>query len=308
MSGAGVTAEDLGMRGPRGPVFQGINFAAEPGSLVALEGPSGSGRTCLLLALTGRMRTTAGWAEVGGHRLPKKMSAVREITALGPVADVNDLDAALTVTEQLRERSMLRPYFRGWRLERPAERRARIDRSLRLTGLDLNALPKGPRTTVRNLERLAELRLGVALALLDEPRLLAVDDVELKLSDAERVEAWSLLRTVAASGVTVLAACSQAPEDARVVRTDTRTPATAVTTDVTDATTATAADSAPDFAADHDDLRDAEDGCGDDVTDEPVDTAAQTLESGDTTDSHSAQSATITKEGPGDALAEAGRA
>ncbi|WP_425587967.1 ATP-binding cassette domain-containing protein [Streptomyces prasinosporus] len=36
--------------------------------MLAVEGPSGSGRTCLLLALTGRMRPTEGRAAVGGTR------------------------------------------------------------------------------------------------------------------------------------------------------------------------------------------------------------------------------------------------
>ncbi|MBB1256205.1 ATP-binding cassette domain-containing protein [Streptomyces sp. OF3] len=222
MPGAGITAERLGMTGPRGPVFENVDVQAPPGSLVAVEGPSGSGRTCLLLALTGRMRVTSGTARVGGHPLPKKMAAVRAVSALGPVPGVTDLDPALTVAEQLRERSLLRRYLRGWRLERNTERRARIRTALDLVGLDPEALPRGLRTTVRDLERLEELRLGLALALLDGPRLLAVDDLDMKLSDAERASAWELLRTIAESGVTVLAVCSQAPPDALVVRTGAR--------------------------------------------------------------------------------------
>ncbi|NEE44191.1 ABC transporter ATP-binding protein, partial [Streptomyces sp. SID8455] len=50
----GLGAEDFGLKGPRGWVFRHVGFSAPPGSLVAIEGPSGSGRTCLLLALTGR--------------------------------------------------------------------------------------------------------------------------------------------------------------------------------------------------------------------------------------------------------------
>ncbi len=47
-----------------------VSGTAAPGSLVALAGPSGTGRTCLLLALTGRMRIKEGHADVGGLRLP----------------------------------------------------------------------------------------------------------------------------------------------------------------------------------------------------------------------------------------------
>lgn len=58
--GAAVKAEDFGLKGPRGWVFRGVGIDAAPGSLIAVEGPSGSGRTCLLLALTGRMKPTEG--------------------------------------------------------------------------------------------------------------------------------------------------------------------------------------------------------------------------------------------------------
>ncbi|WP_328298204.1 ATP-binding cassette domain-containing protein [Streptomyces sp. NBC_00435] len=224
--GAAVKAEDFGLKGPRGWVFRGVGVDAAPGSLIAVEGPSGSGRTCLLLALTGRMKPTEGHAEVGRHRLPKKMAAVRRIAALGPVPGVNDLDQALTVTEQLREGAMLQRRYEGPvrallrpRGESRTSTAARIDAALAAAGLDLETLPKGPRTSVRDLERLESVRLSVAIALLGSPRLLALDDLDLKLSDAERTEVWDLLRSLAARGTTVLAVCSEAPADVTVLRT-----------------------------------------------------------------------------------------
>ncbi|MEV0095696.1 ATP-binding cassette domain-containing protein [Streptomyces sp. NPDC050738] len=221
-----ITAENLGLKGPRGWAFRGVCLTAAPGALVAIEGPSGSGRTCLLLALTGRMRTTEGHAEVAGLPLPGRLTAVRRITALGPVPGVSELDPALTVAEHLRERALLQRRFTGSlrsllrpRTERAAEARSRIDAALESAGLDLAALPKAGRTSVRDLERLQALRLSVALALIERPQVLAVDDTDLKLSDAERAEAWKLLRTLADGGITVVAVCSQAPEGAITVRT-----------------------------------------------------------------------------------------
>ncbi|MFE3585593.1 ATP-binding cassette domain-containing protein [Streptomyces vinaceus] len=224
--GAAVKAEDFGLKGPRGWVFRDVRLDAGPGSLIAVEGPSGSGRTCLLLALTGRMKATEGHAEIAGHRLPRHMSAVRRIAALGPVAGVNELDQSLTVAEQLREGALLQRRYEGPvrallrpRGERRTAARARIDAALAAAGLDLATLPKGPRTSVRDLERLEAVRLSVAIALLGAPRLLALDDLDLKLSDAERAEAWALLRSIAAAGTTVLAVCSEAPDDVTVLRT-----------------------------------------------------------------------------------------
>ncbi|MEW1903872.1 ATP-binding cassette domain-containing protein [Streptomyces sp. NPDC086147] len=219
--GAAVVADGFGLKGPRGWAFRKVSFRAEPGALVAIEGPSGSGRTCLLLALTGRMRAKEGHAEVGGLPLPRKMAAVRRISALGQVPGVNELDPAFTVAEHLRERALLQRRFDGSvraLLRRPgtraAEARARIAEAVAAAGLDLDALPKGERTSVRDLERPEALRLSIALALIGRPRLLAVDDTDMKLSDADRAGVWALLRSLAAAGTTVLAVCSEAPEDA----------------------------------------------------------------------------------------------
>lgn len=225
---AAISVRDLGVKGPRGWAFRGVNADAEPGALVALAGPSGSGRTCLLLALTGRMKVKEGHADVAGLRLPRKMAAVRRISALAHVPGVSDLDPAFTVAEHLLERALLRRRFDGSpldllrsRSERAAENRRRIDGALKLAGLDPRTLPKGERTAVRDLERLEALRLSLALALITEPRLLAVDDTDLKLGEADESAAWSALRAVADSGVTVLAVCNEAPEQADVViRTD----------------------------------------------------------------------------------------
>ncbi|MEU6764517.1 ATP-binding cassette domain-containing protein [Streptomyces sp. NPDC046853] len=228
--GAAVTAQGFGLKGPRGWAFREVGVEAGPGSLIAVEGPSGSGRTCLLLALTGRMRPTEGEARVGGFPLPKQLAAVRRISALGPVPGVTDLDPALTVAEHLRERALLQRRFGGSlrallkpRAERAAEARLRIDAALSAAGLDTESLPKGRRTSVRDLERLEVLRLSVALALIGRPLLLGVDDVDLKLSDAERDEAWNLLRSLTESGITVVAVCNEAPDDAVTVSTERKT-------------------------------------------------------------------------------------
>ncbi|MFF9212729.1 MULTISPECIES: ATP-binding cassette domain-containing protein [unclassified Streptomyces] len=224
--GLAVAARGLGLKGPRGWAFRGIDIDAEPGALIAITGPSGSGRTCLLLALTGRMRPTEGSATVGGHRVPRGMAALRRVSALAHVPGVTDLDPALTVGEHLRERALLQRRFGDGlrsllrpRAERAATAAGRVDAALAAAGLGLRDLPKGPRTAVRDLERLEALRLSVALALIGRPGLLGVDDADLKLADAERAETWALLRSLTESGTTVVAVCSEAPEDAVTVTT-----------------------------------------------------------------------------------------
>ncbi|WP_327413517.1 ATP-binding cassette domain-containing protein [Streptomyces sp. NBC_01233] len=319
--GAAVKAEDFGLKGPRGWVFRGVGIDAAPGSLIAVEGPSGSGRTCLLLALTGRMKATQGHAEIDGHRLPKRMATVRRIAALGHVPGVNDLDQALTVAEQLREGALLHRRYDGPvrallrpRAERRAQAAARIDEALAAAGLDLDTLPKGARTSVRDLERLEAVRLSVAIALLGSPRLLALDDLDLKLSDTERTEAWALLRSIAARGITVLAVCSEGPADAVALRTSPKeqdaqdapeapdapeVPGTAAQAADRKITWGSSAKSAPEADGDADADADADTG--------PEADAAAENDSGSDADADADTENDDTK-GEDDALAEAGRA
>lgn len=180
---------------------------------------------------------------MAGHRLPRQLAAVRRVAALGPVDGVCELDPALTVGEHLRERVLLQRRFgdslRGLarpRAEREAAGRRRVAEALEAAGLDPATLPKAERTAARDLERLEALRLGTALALLGRPEILAVDDTDHKLGPAERDQAWAMLRGIAAGGTTVLAVCTQAPEDAVVVRTGAPAAATGTTSATGDKT------------------------------------------------------------------------
>lgn len=261
--GTAVTARDFGLEGPRGWAFRGVRVEAEPGALIAIEGPSGSGRTCLLLALTGRMKATRGTATVGGTRLPKRPAAVRRISAVANVAGVTDLDPALTVGEHLHERALLQRRFGGSvrgllrpRAERVSEEERLVGTALAAAGLDPRTLPKGDRTAVRDLERLEALRLSIALALVGRPLLLGVDDADLKLSATERAEVWALLTSLTEAGTTVVAVCSEAPEGATAVtarpspETDTDTTADAGTDTNTDDEAGSDADAETDAKTD----------------------------------------------------------
>ncbi|MHA6759283.1 ABC transporter ATP-binding protein [Streptacidiphilus sp. PAMC 29251] len=210
---ATVTAEGLGLRGPRGWVYRGVELAAEPGSLTVIGGAAGSGRTSLLLTLSGRMKPSEGLAVVAGLRLPQQAAAVRRIAALGPVPGVNDLEGTLTVAEHLRERRLL--HF-SRRSQRHAPRRT-VEQALALAGLTVDELPAGLRTPVRTLGPLQALRLSTALALLGSPRLLCVDDADDRLPAGDRDAAWAMLRGIADQGTTVLATATDGSARADLV-------------------------------------------------------------------------------------------
>src|SRR5690625_5382579 len=64
-----IYVDGAGLRGIRGWAFRGARFRLDAGDVAALTGPSGSGRSTLLLAIAGRLHLTHGALTVGGHTL-----------------------------------------------------------------------------------------------------------------------------------------------------------------------------------------------------------------------------------------------
>ncbi|SIO90079.1 ATP-binding cassette domain-containing protein [Nocardiopsis sp. JB363] len=210
-TGARVHAEDVSLTTREGPVYTGVDFTARPGTLTVFQADSGGGRSALLLTLTGRMRPTRGVLHMDGHSLPEQARKVRRISALGLMRDVNALDERLRVREHLSEARLLRL--------RPAPRTV-ADEAMEAVGLaDLDR-----NTLVKELPMPERRRLGMALGLVHEPRLLGVDDVDGGLSPRSQASLWRTLKDLSDEGLTVIATCADARELAAVADRDTQGP------------------------------------------------------------------------------------
>jgi ABC-2 type transport system ATP-binding protein len=187
-----VHARRLGLTTSRGPVYPAISLDIARGAVTALLGPARSGRTALLLTLAGRMRPSSGSARVCGHDVVRSGARVRKLVGLGLVAGVNDLDDALTAGQHLAERVLL---SRG---RRP------VDSAYSLAFVGLAGAENTP---VRDIDTAGRTRLGIALGLVGNPCVLAIDDIDHDLELAEQAAIISRLRDIAASGVAVLFTC-----------------------------------------------------------------------------------------------------
>lgn len=198
----GVRVRGLGVRGARGWVFRDVGLDVPAGALVAVSGIAGTGRTALLLTLGGRMKPAEGSVAVGGFTRP---GDVQRVAALGIVPGVTELDPALTVREHLNEALALREGVLGRFRGREARRRRALDR----VGLDIDQ-----RTLADELPPDEAQLLGAALALVGNPGLLLLDDVDEGLPADRQRELWRRLAGIAAGGVTIVATCHDpAPAD-----------------------------------------------------------------------------------------------
>src|SRR4051794_28933479 len=90
-----LVAEGLGARTRRGWVFRDVDLTVPDGAFETLAGPTGSGRTSLLLALAGYFKVTTGAVRRDGP------------AALAYVAGVHEPEPGLSVAEHVEERLVL---------------------------------------------------------------------------------------------------------------------------------------------------------------------------------------------------------
>lgn len=178
--GAGVgpliVAEQLGLRTRRGWVYRDVDLAVPAGSVTALAGPSGSGRSMLLLTIAGRARPTGGRLVVAGA---EDRARIRRSVAVGRVTAAVELEPELSVVDHVREARLLNggDFDYVW-------------------ARDLLGLTADPTLLVADLPTDESVLLSVALALAARPAAIVVDDVDIAASSAQQVRMWRAFRDV----------------------------------------------------------------------------------------------------------------
>ena len=187
-----LVASGLGVRGNAGWIFRDVDLRLPAGSLTAVVGSAGCGRSSLLLALAGRMKPTAGSLSVLGHNLADDPSAVRNLTSIARAASTVRPEPALTVRESVGERCLIDDVG-------PVEGRNRFQRAC--TVLQFAPDPSAPVESVTG-ERAA--LLAVALAYVRTGAVILLDDVDRDVRSTTRQGLMRALRRLAATGPAIV--------------------------------------------------------------------------------------------------------
>lgn len=190
-----LDATGLTLETKRGTLFHDISLTVRPASLAAIVGPSGTGRSSLLLALTGRMGITAGVLAIAGRKLADSASEVRALTSVARIGNTIGPEPALTINDSVDESCLLDNVTM-------AEGRLRFAEAC--TALDLTVEPSlligdvgGERATL----------LAVALACVRISAVIVVDDIDRGVDSATQyriVQALNRLTKMTKTGPAII--------------------------------------------------------------------------------------------------------
>jgi ABC-2 type transport system ATP-binding protein len=181
-----LAVSGLAKRYGRIQALRGVDVEVQEGELVGLLGPNGAGKSTLVKIACGLVRATSGTATVCG--VPAGSAAARR--QVGYLAELFRFPGWYTADEVLELHQKL------------AGSRGGADERRRL--LDLVALSDATNRRVEDMSKGMQQRLGVAQALVGEPRLLLLDEPTSALDPVGRRTVRVLLEELRARGVAVL--------------------------------------------------------------------------------------------------------
>ena len=168
-------------------VLKGVDFEVVKGSIFALLGSNGAGKTTIVKILTTLLKPNGGTAFVNGFDVAAKPGDVRQsISLTGQFAAVDEI---LTGRENLIMIARLR------HLNHP---RQIADDLLNRFGLT-DAADRRVSTYSGGMRR----RLDIAMSLIGKPQLIFLDEPTNGLDPEARIEVWKMVKELAANGTTV---------------------------------------------------------------------------------------------------------
>ncbi len=173
-----LCVQGIGKRYGTRDALRGVSFDVRPGELVAVVGPNGAGKTTLLSILAGVQQASAG--SVTGP------SPARAGRTIGWSPQNAALYSKLSVRENLRLFA---------RLEKVADPDGAVDGMLEQTGLRDRAGDRVERLSGGNRQR-----VNVAIGLIADPPLLALDEPSSALDPRQRARLWEFLGALARRG------------------------------------------------------------------------------------------------------------
>ncbi len=168
-------------------VLKGVDFEVKKGSIFALLGSNGAGKTTIVKILTTLLKQDSGTAAVNGFDVAAKPDSVRQsISLTGQFAAVDEI---------LTGRENLIMIARLWHLKNPRQVADDLLKQFSLT----DAADRGVSTYSGGMRR----RLDIAMSLVGKPEVIFLDEPTTGLDPEGRIEVWKIVKELAEGGTTV---------------------------------------------------------------------------------------------------------
>ena len=168
-------------------VLKGVDLEVEKGSIFALLGSNGAGKTTIVRILTTLIKPDVGNATINGFDVTSKPDYVRQsISLTGQFAAVDEI---LTGRENLIMIAMLR------HIKSPRQVADELLGRFSLT----DAADRRVSTYSGGMRR----RLDIAMSLIGKPQLIFLDEPTTGLDPEGRIEVWKVVKELAGGGTTV---------------------------------------------------------------------------------------------------------
>ena len=171
-------------------VLTGVDLEVPEGTVHALLGPNGSGKTTVVNICSTLLTPDAGEVRVAGYDIQRESDQVRR--SIGVTGQFSAIDEFHTGRENLQLMADLNHLDRG-------RARTVIDDLLERFQL-ADAAGRRAQTYSGGMKR----RLDLAMTLIGSPRLIFLDEPTTGLDPRSRRELWQIVREQVADGVTVL--------------------------------------------------------------------------------------------------------
>jgi ABC-2 type transport system ATP-binding protein len=175
---------------------RGISLAIRPGEFVALLGPNGAGKTTTVEMMEGLRKPDSGEILIQGKTWQKQEKELRRIVGLS--LQETRFTEKLTVRETLR----LFASFFGLGNERVGE------------VIELTGLGEKQQSMTGTLSGGQRQRLALAVALLNTPQILFLDEPTTGLDPHSRLDLWNILKALKDEGETTLILTTHYMEEA----------------------------------------------------------------------------------------------